>query len=128
MEQTEINRELDKWIAENVMGWRYHIRFAPESWLEAGIFKVEVKKWHPTKSTSDAFQVVEKIHETWLFSKRQAYLMALQKIVSNAIVGLTEVDQIIAWPDLFFYITPKAICLAAKKVIESQKRRVEVQL
>lgn len=108
------NKELDKEMAK-LMGWQYLdvvkmylISQNPDDYKDEN-------DWHPTESISDAFQVVEKIHETWIFSKRQAFLKALQEVVSNGIVELTKSKQMIAWPDLLFYITPKAICLAAKK-------------
>ena len=74
------NRELDEWIAENVMGWwLVHVPEMPSYWAQP--IKGEPKKglpqsarmcldWNPTTSFSDAFQVVEKMMEkfpNWFF-------------------------------------------------------------
>ena len=117
------DQELDKSMAV-VMGWHLVAQRAltPRDNLywantldELTVFDYD---WHPTESISDAMQVVEKIYKTWIFSKRQAFLRALQDVVSESISDLTE-EQKVAWPDLFFYITPKAICLAIERVMES---------
>lgn len=117
------DQELDKCMAV-VMGWHLVEQRAltPRDnlyWADT-LNKLMVfdYDWSPTESISDAMQVVERIHETWTFSKRRAFLGALQDVVSEGISGLTERGQKIAWPDLFFYITPKAICLAAERVME----------
>lgn len=120
------DQELDKCMAA-VMGWHLIAQRAltPRDNLywadnrnELTVFDYD---WRPTESIRDASMVVKKIYETWVFSKRQAFLRALQNVVSESIFGLTKTHlspQKIAWPDLFFHITPKDICLAAKRVME----------
>lgn len=104
------NRKLDKWLAENVMGWKY----ADPLWVdEKGNFQhygddfaASVKycdRWQPTTSISDAFQVVEKMKETWTPSEKERFLKILEPISKD-----------------FFLITAKDICLAAKKAIEGE--------
>ena len=76
------NKELDKWLAENVMGWKY----APttETWIDKARaaywwkdsnenyhLQCYENHWQPTESISHAFQVVEKMMEKfpdWFFT------------------------------------------------------------
>ena len=65
------DKDLDKWIAENVMGWVIYvapgIQHPDFEWYgnEHGPTPsdLKTKDWQPTESISDAFQVVEKMME-----------------------------------------------------------------
>ena len=111
------NRELDRWIAENVMGW--NIRETDYDygqlhshgtsiyyWCEGIEKRVREGCWQPTESISDAFQVVEKM---------------------NDCLHLSEHGKDGIWAAMFCTYghewvsgetAPLAICLAAKKAIE----------
>lgn len=69
---------------------------------------------------SDAWLVVDKIHAC-LFSRRQDFLHWLQILTIHQVKGTGDVTTI-AWPDVFFHITPETICKAA---LLSQRKRCE---
>jgi len=106
------NKELDKWLAENVMGWTYreyrgvwcrdeHGRF----FEEAGV------NWAPTESISDAFQVAEK-----MLSKGYVFSLDIDRKIWTA--------EFVDRKDIYYVdanTAPLAISLAAKKAMEATK-------
>lgn len=52
------NKELDIWIAENVMGWQRDIH--NDCWLTVEPKPFPIAWWNPTESDSDVFQMVDK--------------------------------------------------------------------
>jgi len=124
MTNEEMN-ELDKWLAENVMGWKLSI---DQIWNEISHFwtnemcwtrkpeLIRVADWQPTRNITQAFEVVEMFRsEGW---SCELYL---------AFMGVT--DAIFRWIDGPIPLkkakikakTPAlAICLAAKKAWEAK--------
>ena len=125
------NRELDKWIAENVMGWKLkkQVALTPRDdwyWVDSKEeFKISNYDWHPTESISDAFQVVEKMVEKGYYTeididgpntifccfvagnlnvKKDGIKKTMEEKVHSAINSSASL----------------AICFAAKKAIESE--------
>ena len=106
------NRELDKWIAENVMGWRFIRSFLHNEWLYQDETTRMIKipgEWHPTESISDAFQVVEKMKEN---SKRWIKFSQLlfRYFDCSFFTLLHNLSEL-----------PNKICLAAKKAVEAKE-------
>jgi hypothetical protein len=64
MTNEEMN-ELDKWLAENVMGWAYDEFGGLIGIRPAYIFKdnsfIYLADWHPTRNITQAFEVLEKL-------------------------------------------------------------------
>ena len=103
------NRELDKWLAENVMGWvGKHGR--PNFFLAL---------WHPTEFISDAFQVVEKMMEKfpdWFFTLD---VFGKNYHGDRFVATFQEsAKAYIAYSCASGKTAPLAICLAAKEAIE----------
>lgn len=63
-----------------------------------------------------AWEVINHIHSHWLFGKRQIFLQKLQMESSKMAIP-SEKDVWISWPDVLFYVTPEAICLAALQAV-----------
>lgn len=125
------NRELDKWLAEKVMGWelykdpKNHCKpyYRGDLIAENTLRLIDQSDWDPTASTSDAFQVVEKMVEDensdfyeWEFElgnnhiKGPWYALFSLSGTGLAYCGFADsIDKI-----------PLAICLAAKKAIEGK--------
>lgn len=105
------NKEFDKWVAENIMGYE---TAGTHSCL--GIWARIIRKdsrsnyfdWHPTESISDAFQIVEKMRVTHFKWFEMAHRPA--GYICN-FVGDPKYTE-------FAETAPLAICLAAKKAIE----------
>jgi len=115
------DRELDALVAEKVMGWKLkHVNdpvmaviFA--NWVdENDVGIITPDEWKPSTDISAAWQVVEKMHAL-LFSRRREFLRYLQEAVTSD--EMVTKGQYIAWPDVFWFITPRAICLAALKAM-----------
>ena len=99
------NRELDYWILKNVMEWKQSSNINP-------VF------WHPTESISNAFQVVEKMIES-----DEILMCALQYDGHRKQwrFVLRKYEEIIVedfWP--WANTIPLALCLAAKRAMESE--------
>lgn len=124
------NKELDKWLAENVMGWFVYnmpgiehpdLQWYGDKYGEGLIEDVisenlyrRVKDWHPTESISDAFQVVEKMMEKLLYFDIQ-----IDSVVSSR--NPHSFSCIVKCYKIGADTLPLAICLAAKKAIEGEK-------
>ena len=105
------NKELDKWIAENVMGWRNSKQGF--YWIFPGGGQKCI--FNPTESISDAFQVVEKMFEL------RGYLSSVSKQgINNYFCEFFENGGVGAW-EVQAKTAPIAICLTAKKAIEAAK-------
>ena len=108
-----MTKDLDKWLALNVMGWtiidELHIKD------NNGNYVFDGSPWHPTESISDAFQVVEKMESLgYAFILNSGInIPSGKKFILTGFVGdgnkkfCTEEKTI-----------PLAICLAAKKAVE----------
>jgi len=129
----EANEELDKLVAVEVMNELMSDLFIPENALEHQLAGSPIKsgggnwvclckyeegdipRWHPLPFSTDisaAWQVVEAIHKE-LFSIRHFFLRFLQEQTRHEVNGGAGEIVTIAWPDLFFHITPETICKAA---------------
>lgn len=111
------NRELDNWLAQNLMGWKKEKRFGTPPygifyWIDESLSYKWLRPsegweaWQPTESISDAFQVVEKMDDC---------------------LHLREHGEDGTWCAMFCVsmtewisgnTPPLAICLAAKRAIE----------
>ncbi len=105
------NRQLDIFMAEKVMGWRF-IRSFPDN---EHVFQDEKTRmitiphhWNPTESISDAFQVVEKMRTTHFKWFEMAHRPNGFTCNFSGDPKHTE----------FAETAPLAICLAARKCIE----------
>lgn len=113
------NKELSAWLAKHVMGWTkgrfcYYIgKPHPDKKPKAII-----DDWHPPESILDAFQVVEKMIEKGfaiqLFCEMgqdmhlvDDWVASFFKVFKQGYEGIAETAAL-------------AICLAAKKAIESE--------
>jgi len=54
--------DLDRWIAENVMGWYFRGTYYKTS-PESKFIEQWTDHWHPTTDIAQAFEVVEKMRE-----------------------------------------------------------------
>ena len=112
------DKQLDKWIAEKVMGYG-----TAGTHCCLGIWARVIEKdkvsdyfdWHPTESISDAFRVVEKMKElqpNWYFEllwwpEGGATFTIFESAEGHIVFACEEADT-----------EPMAICLAVKKAIE----------
>lgn len=110
------NRELDKWIAENVMGWHEAMwKQDFKYWYKRNERKMRTEGWEcwqPTGSISDAFQVVEKMSQLdyWVDLTDKYMRPESWECCFFASEGFMY--------QAFAETAPLAICLAAKKAIE----------
>ncbi len=109
------NKEMDKWIAENVMGWvaqSHGCVTDADTWFMYHDANdrptMDCSKWHPTESISDAFQVVEKMRVTHFKWFEMAHR---PNGYTCNFVGDPKYTE-------FAETAPLAICLAAKKALE----------
>ena len=57
------NKELDIWLAENVMGWRSH-KLSPKVWIDDIIkYTIPKSEWRPTQNIDQAVMALEKLFE-----------------------------------------------------------------
>jgi hypothetical protein len=68
---------------------------------------------------SAAWHIVEKMHKQ-LFSSRLRFVNALQEQTKHTVLGE---ERVVAWPDVFWSITPEGICKAALLAKYSIKNR-----
>lgn len=122
MTNEEMN-ELDRWLAENPMGWEF--AFTKETWTDKSRAAYWSKKsekyelvyyadgWHPTRNIAQAFQVVEKMLNT-------TYGFTLDCPIGSMCFAQFYSDiEYENWIELGE--TPAlAICLAAKKAWEAK--------
>jgi hypothetical protein len=102
-------RELDCLVAEKFLGWNNTNKIIGTG-DKPGYYGFYGKKV-PEYSTdiAAAWEVVKKMQRN-LFSKRNEFLKQLQYAVTDK----TELEgYYIAWPDVFWHVTPEAICKAA---------------
>jgi Phage ABA sandwich domain len=102
--------EMGNLVATEVMKWHREGNHwvAPEGfWVKAE----GLDGWYPWRDISAAWRVVEKVRKE-LFSIRLRFLNALQEQTKFTVAGTGE-ECLVAWPDVFWSITPEAICKAA---------------
>ena len=116
------NKDLDKWLAENIMDWWLVCVEGMSSYWAFPILG-EAKKglpqcarmcldWRPTESISDAFQVVEKMKEGgWFF-------ILWNDSITNWAAGFDKDISQAEFNSVLEETIPLAISLAAKKAIE----------
>ena len=116
------NKDLDKWIAEHIMGWKKEKKHGTPPygicwWVDSSFAYKWIKpvqgwgKWHPTESISDAFQVVEKMRTThfkWFEMTHRP-----NGFICNFSGDPRHTE--------FAETAPLAICLAAKKAVEEME-------
>ncbi len=118
--------KLDAIISEKVMGWTAaedcsgQVAWTPPKGPPGTITLSFYEHSLPKYSTdiAAAWEVFQKIH-SMVFSKRKAFMEEVQRLVSaraNEHSAL-ERDFTMAWPDVFWQITPEIICLAALKAV-----------
>lgn len=120
--------DLDKWIAENIMGWHLEkglISNELDMWADekgSHICGIDLMEWNPTESISDAFRVVDKmlfLHRQWLFEYKEfRKSVGVDTGRCRARFRYTDCGEP-EWE--LAHIRPLAICLAAKAVIEGMK-------
>lgn len=116
------NRELDKWLAENVMGWITRCDLEGHFWNPNLFPHSPSIEFNPTTSISDAFQVVEKMYENdfWfsctykqehgISSGKEGYFSKFR-----CVRGATRGEH-----EGYSKKLPESISLAAKKAIEGK--------
>jgi hypothetical protein len=105
----EPGRELDALVAEKVMGWKDERPQYDQCMVvneNVGGMLGPIRVFAPSTDISAAWEVVEKMHDR-LFSRRKRFLDELQKMTA-----LGD-GRFIAWPDVFWTITPDRIVKAA---------------
>lgn len=94
-------REIDRLVAEKVM--RYNL---------SGLSHLTIPYF--STNIADAWRVVEKMKRS-NFSARHRFVTELQKEITPK--ELKDKNQLLDLGWMIFYLTPKAICLAALKVV-----------
>ena len=105
------NRDLDKWLAENVMGWVDDHIDKEGDWRDEydEYTGFTVKDWHPTESKPDAIMVVEKMRSEGYLVELKGYSDGWRVwINSPAAGGYGEFNSSLSL----------AICLAARRAFE----------
>lgn len=108
-------------VAEHVLGWQRW-----DTWEDQGRTRpvtkwvVQGRQWptHTRPWAGDmkyAWQIVQVVRAFWLFSERQAFLLALQEQTTHKVDGTGELVTI-AWPDVLWHVAPPTICRAAVAV------------
>ena len=125
------NQHLADWIAINIMGWEKEKKYGtpPYSmwwWVDSSFAYKWIKpaqgwgRWHPTRSISDAFEVVEKmlhLKRQWVFDYKE-FRKSVGKGRCRARFRISDLHE----PNwAFAEIRPLAICLAAKKAFEEME-------
>jgi len=116
--------ELDQWLAENVMGWRFrkripHVFGAPPAYVidigtEEQDFVMYVEDWTPTRNIAQAFEVVEKMEKNgFCFELSDSPFQTWDAIFEFQLNKKEFAIGAIETPAL-------AICLAAKKAWEAK--------
>jgi hypothetical protein len=109
------NRELDGWIAENVMGWKWAqfseiLGAGKDYWRKDGNgryhFQCGGEDWNPTRSIAEAFQVVERM-ESCLHLKQHGKTGRWYAMFCDCVDEYVEAET-----------ASLVICLAAKKAVE----------
>ena len=112
------NRELDKFLAEKVMGWLADHYDKEGDWRTGHdeYTGYTINAWHPTTSISDAFQVVEKMESMtnyggfYLAHEGEKWVASIDCYDD----GVAEYDGIALTKEL-------AICTAVYKCMEKPK-------
>ena len=124
------NRDLDKWIAEHVMGWMYSDIWDAYMFRDLDYTKIDgpiedaiiVKNddWHPTEFYDQAFQVVvEKMIEKGFAFQLFCNMGTDSHIVDNWVSAFFKPFG--SGLDAIAETIPLSICLAAKKAIEEME-------
>lgn len=90
-------------LATKVMGWERKNDDYVDWWMNDGVFICRAYEWNPLQNIADAWMLVEKIKDN-----------DEQKRHFSAWLALTTGTNSI------FGVTPKAICKAARKVVDWQ--------
>ena len=61
--QTATSDELDRWLARNVMLWKYHGIGGEESWYDSADFRCFDHTWRPTSNRNTLADVLAKVPE-----------------------------------------------------------------
>lgn len=112
-------RELDRLVAERVMGWKLHSRNMVHYMRATGDEKrsrpvVDVREWSPSEDIADAWLVVEKL-------ARRRYEVGVQTSDGRYTVLIARNGQASAAASA--ETAPHAICLAA---IQAYGQKVEI--
>ncbi len=83
------NQELDKWLAEKVMGWKYFSETSNmrSCWYDPKTNTYQIEDWYPTTNISQAFMCEDKIPE----NKRFDYICHLHDIVKYKAVQSLDI-------------------------------------
>lgn len=110
-----VGRELDALVEEHVLGNK--VKWVQDSSTDPYPISGECEYIieHFSTEISAAWEVVEKI-KTMLFSKRNRFLKEIQ------IMTKEDSDYCMAWPDVFWTITPERICKAALLAVSKEEK------
>lgn len=116
--------ELNRLIAEKVMGLVKSVNMgdyygAREQGRNDNVFGFFKPLMDYSGYMGAAWEVMERMHEA-RFSQRDSFASDLQRIVSERHLEERFNDDLIAWPDVLFFLTPEIICLAALAAMESK--------
>lgn len=137
------NRELDNWLAQNLMGWKKEKRFGTPPygifyWIDESLSYKWLRPsegweaWQPTESISDAFLVVEKLSEKGIIISLMDQLgyeaddngnLVKDKIWRIQFMDSIAHDKTNNRSKIWFPVAeneslPLALCLAGKAAIE----------
>ena len=66
------NEELDRWAAEEVMGWTQQGIYR---WVDAnGYAVIDGTPWHPSADPGDDYRVLKRIRATWIGYPQQMFV------------------------------------------------------
>ena len=129
-------REIDAMVAEKVMGWKYVMDVTGFMVWDTGDLKRYTAAFTPTESIHNAWEVIEKLYETWEEHNWEVpddnpYLIGIWKCrrdtknqwVMRFRPGMSEDFGYPTREDPMTYSAPLAICLAALKA-----RGIEVEV
>ena len=113
-------------VAEKVFRRNIFLQDTWGRWLQYHETKPGILEAIPrySETLEDAWLVVKHVQTILLFSGRRLFLRYLQQLITQE-NDLKEPGKLIDWPDVFFYVTPELICIAALKAWEVSFVEVE---
>lgn len=112
--EMEAGPEMDRAIAERVMGW--HARGFDgkwHDWYDQHEFVRGLSRWQPSTNIAHAWEVLTAIRQR-LFSVRNRFSDEVKAQM------VTASGEHIAWPDALFFLGPEHICRAALMALKPE--------
>lgn len=114
------NLEIDRLIAEKIMGWNIREVSDGVKWIQAEGYELYFsddiyREWMPSEDMSDAWLVVEKLRERKIFTIYDAWDEKDEKIFC-ANFQYNDTYHVVDY-SAYADTAPMAICLAALKVV-----------